>query len=44
VNWLEAKLKSTGQWNTFLNHYATADARDDYRRQAWVLHRHREAG
>jgi hypothetical protein len=22
VNWLETKLKSTGQWNTFLNHYA----------------------
>jgi hypothetical protein len=22
VNWLEAKLKSTGQWTTYLNHYA----------------------
>jgi hypothetical protein len=22
VNWLETKLKATGQWNTFLNHYA----------------------
>ena len=22
VNWLENKLKSTGQWKTFLNHYA----------------------